>query len=234
MKAAVAMFVSFVLMCASAPPSFAEPRQLPSGTEMHLTLVTPVNTAIAKEGDPIIAVTNSPIVMDNQTIVPAGTRIHGLIGTVQKARYFSSFKGQAYVNVVFKTIEIDSRLISAQISVVAIGKPRTGTSTSPIRKDVKVTEGEVVQNKHDYKEDAIALAIGGGGGSTIGLIAGGLGKGMGIGFAVGAAYVVAHKGREVNLPANTAMLARVDNTVTVPYIAASNAATGRTEAAQAQ
>ena len=234
MKAAVAMFLSFVLMCASAPPSSAEPRQLPSGTEMHLTLVTPVNTAIAKEGDPIIAVTNRPIVMDNQTIVPAGTRIHGAIGTVQKARYFSSFKGQAYVNIVFKTIEIDSRLISAQISVVAIGKPRTGTSTSPIRKDVKVTEGEVVQNKHDYKEDAIALAIGGGGGSTIGLIAGSLGRGMGIGFAVGAAYVVAHKGKEVNLPANTAMLVRMDNTVTVPYIAANNPATGTTEAAQGQ
>jgi len=233
MKAAVAMFLSLLLVCAAAPPSYAEPRQLPSGTEMHLTLVTPINTAIAKEGDPIIAVTNAPIVLNNQTIVPAGTRIHGVIGTVQKAKYFSSFKGQAYVNIMFKTIEIDSRLISTQMSVMAIGKPRSGTGTSPIRKDVKITEGEVVQNKHSYKEDAIALAIGGGGGSTIGLIAGSLGKGMGIGFAVGAAYVVAHKGKEVNLPANTAMLVRVDNTVMVPYFAAANEQAQGTEVALA-
>jgi hypothetical protein len=234
MKAALSIFLSFVLVCATAPPSEAEPRQLPSGTEMHLTLVTPVNTAIAKAGDPLIAVTNAPVVLNNQTIVPAGTRIHGVIGTVQRAKYFSSFKGQAYLNIVFKTIEIDSRLISAQMSLQAIGKPRVGSGTSPLRKDVKITEGEVVQEKHSYKEDALALAIGGGGGSTIGLIAGSVGKGMGIGFAVGAAYVVAHKGKEVKLPANTAMLVRVDSTVTVPYIAASKESAGATQVASAQ
>jgi len=234
MKAVAAMVLSFVLVCASAPPSSAEPRQLPSGTELHLTLVTPIDTRIAKTGDPIIAVTNAPVVLENKTIIPAGTRIHGELGTVQRAKYFSSFKGQAYVNIVFKTIEIDSRLISAQMSLAAIGKPRTGSSTSPVRKDVKITEGEVVQQKHDYKEDAIALAIGGGGGSTIGMIAGSLGKGMGIGFAVGAAYVVAHKGKEVNLPANTAMLVRVDNAVMVPYFAANNESGGTTQVASAQ
>jgi len=167
-------------------------------------------------------------------VVPAGTRIHGAVGNVARARYFSSFKGQAYVNLVFKTIEIDSRLISAQMSLVAIGKPRTGSNTAPIRKDVKITEGEVVEEKHSYKEDAIALAVGGGGGSTIGLIAGSLGKGMGIGFAVGAAYVVAHKGKEVNLPANTAMLVRIDNSVMVPYFAASKETTRSAELARAQ
>jgi hypothetical protein len=234
MKVAVSLLLSFVLVCATAPPGYAEPRQLPSGTEMHLTLVTPIDSAIAKPGDPIIAVTNAPVVLNNQTIVPTGTRIHGVVGTVQRAKYFSSFKGQAYVNMVFKTIEIDSRLVSAQMSLVAIGQPRVGKATSPIRKDVKITEGEVVEEKHSYKQDAVALAIGGGGGSTIGLIAGSVGKGMGIGFAVGAAYVVAHKGKEVNLPANTAMLVRVDHTVMVPYFAASNETPGSTEVARAQ
>lgn len=233
MKVVVAIMLSFALVCSSAPPSYAEPRQLPSGTELHLTLVTPIDTKIAKPGDAIIAVTNVPVVLENKTIVPAGTRIHGEVGTVQRAKYFSSFKGQAYVNIVFKTIEIDSRLISAQMSLEAIGKPRTGSGTSPIRKDVKITEGEAVQEKHNYKEDAIALAIGGGGGSTIGLIAGSLGKGMGIGFAVGAVYVVAHKGKEVNLPANTAMLVRVDNAVMVPYFAANNESDGATHVASA-
>ena len=63
------------------------------------------------------------------------------------------------------------------------------------------------------------------------MIAGSLGKGMGIGFAVGAAYVVAHKGKEVNLPENTAMLVRLDNTITVPYVAANNETNGATEVA---
>jgi hypothetical protein len=169
--------------------------------------------------------------VDSRIIIPAGTRIRGVIGTVNKAKYFSSFKGQAYVNIMFKTIEVDSRLIPVQMTLEAIGRPRTGNASSPVRKDVKITEGEVVQEKHSYKDDVIALAIGGGGGSTIGLIAGNLGRGMGIGFAVGAAYVVAHKGKEVNLPENTAMLVRLDNTITVPYVAASNENNGATEVA---
>ena len=234
MKAVVSMLLSFVLVCAAAPPSYAEPRQLPSGTEMHLTLVTPIDTASIKTGDPIMAITTEAVVLENQTIVPAGTRIRGVIGTVKKAKYFSSFKGQAYVNILFKTIEVDSRLIPVQMSLQAIGKPRVNSKSSPIRKDVKVTEGEVVQEKHDYKEDAIALALGGGTGSTIGLIAGNLGRGMGIGFAVGAAYVVAHKGKEVNLPENTAMLVRVDNTITVPYVTANNESNSATQVASAQ
>jgi hypothetical protein len=35
----------------------------------------------------------------------------------------------------------------------------------------------------------------------------------------------------VNLPENTAMLVRLDNTITVPYVAASNENNGATEVA---
>jgi hypothetical protein len=222
MKVAVSLLLALALVCSAPPPTFAEPRQLPPGTEIHLTLVTPINSAESREGDPFVAVLAQPVALDSRIVLPAGTRLHGVVGTVQKAKLFSSFKGQAYMNLSFKTIEIDSRLIPVQMSLIAIGKPRVGSSTSPIRKDVKITEGEVIQQKHDYKGDAIGLALGGGTGSTIGLIAGNLGRGMGIGFAVGAVYVAARKGKEVNLPADTAMLARLDGTVTLPNIAASN------------
>jgi hypothetical protein len=222
MKVAVSLLLAFALVCSAAPPTFAEPRQLPPGTEIHLTLVTAINSAESREGDPFVAVLAQPVALDSRIVLPAGTRLHGVVGTVQKARLFSSFKGQAYMNLSFKTIEIESRLIPVQMSLIAIGKPRVGSSTSPIRKDVKITEGEVIQQKHDYKGDAIGLALGGGTGSTIGLIAGNVGRGMGIGFAVGAVYVAARKGKEVNLPADTAMLARLDGTVTLPNVAASN------------
>jgi hypothetical protein len=72
----------------------------------------------------------------------------------------------------------------------------------------------------------IGVAIGGGTGSTIGLIAGSLGRGMGIGFAAGAVYVMARKGKEVNMPEQTAMLVRLDSTVTVPFVAASKQCQG--------
>jgi len=38
--------------------------------------------------------------------------------------------------------------------------------------------------------------------------------------------VVARKGKEVNMPEQTAMLVRLDSTVTVPFVGASNTASG--------
>lgn len=224
MKVAASLVLIFALVFSAVPPSFAEPQpqQLPQGTEIHLTLLTPISTSQSRESDPFVAVLAQPVVLDSRIILPAGTRLHGVVGTVQKSKLFSAFKGQAYLNLSFKTIEVDSRLIPVRMSLLAIGKPRVGSDTSPVRKDLKITEGEVIEQKHDYKGDAIGLALGGGTGSTIGLIAGNVGRGMGIGFAVGALYVAARKGKEVNLPADTAMLARLDGTLTLPNIAASN------------
>ena len=186
MKAVVSLILTLALVCSAAPPTFAEPRQLPQGTEVRLTLLTAINSAECREGDPFVAVLAQPVALDSRILLPAGTRLHGVVGTVERAKLFSAFKGQAYLNLSFKTIEIDSRLIPVHMSLLAIGKPRVASGTSAIRNDVKITEGEVVQQKHDYKGDALGLALGGGTGSTIGLIAGNLGRGMGIGFAVGA------------------------------------------------
>jgi hypothetical protein len=220
MKVVFSLILAIALVCVAAPPIYAQAHQVAPGTEVHLTLTTPINSKTAMPGDKIVAVTTTPITLADQTVIPAGTRIHGEIGNVQKAKWFSSFKGQAYLAIVFKSLEIDSRLIPVQMSLLAIGQPRVNSSTSPVRKDVKITEGEKIQEKHDYKGDVVGVLIPGGAGGTIGLIAGHVGPGLGIGLGVGAAYVVVRKGKEVSLPVNTAMLARVDNPVTVPVIAA--------------
>ena len=203
-------------------PSCAEPRQLVQGTEIHLTLLTPVSTSMSREGDPFIAELAQPVAFDSRIVLPAGTRIHGVVGTIQKPKNFSLFRGQAYMSLAFKSIEIDSRLIPVQMSIVAIGRPRVDSYSQP-RRDVKITEGEVVQEKHDYKGDALGMVIGGGGGSLVGVLFSNVTRGLGIGLAAGAAYVVARKGKEVDMPAQTGMLARLDSTITVPYYSATNA-----------
>jgi hypothetical protein len=161
------------------------------------------------------------VAVDSRILVPAGTRVSGVIGTIQSAKTFSMFRGQAYLNLTFKTLEIDSRLIPVRMSILAIGEPRVDSYSKP-RKDMKIMEGEVLQEKRDYKGDALAVAIGGGGGSLVGLVFSNVARGMGIGFAAGAAYVVARKGKEVDLPANTGLLVRLDTTVSVPSIATNN------------
>lgn len=221
MKAVVSLFLIFALVFPAVLPSYAEPRQVLQGTEIHLTLLTPVSSSMSHEGDPFIAVLAQPVAFDSRIILPAGTRVHGTVGRIQKAKNFSVFRGQAYLNLMFKSVEVDSRLIPVQMSLLAIGQPREG-SYSQERRDVKITEGEVIQQKHDYGGDAIGMAVGGGGGSLMGVLLGNVTRGLGIGLAAGAVYVVARKGKEVQMPAQTGLLARLDSTVTVPFIAASN------------
>lgn len=224
MKAAVSVLLVFALaFSALLPlPVSAEPRQIIQGTEVHLTLLTPVSTSTSREGDPFIAVLAQPLALDSRIILPAGTRIHGAVGTIQRPKNFSLFRGQAYMNLVFKSVELDSRLIPLQMSLIAIGHPRID-SYSTARRDVKIIEGEVVQEKHDYKGDAYGMAIGGGGGTLMGVLFSNITRGLGIGLAAGAVYVVARKGREVELPAETGLLTRLDSTLTVPVLSADTA-----------
>jgi hypothetical protein len=125
------------------------------------------------------------------------------------------------MNLTFRSIEMDSRLIPVQMSIIAIEQPH-GQADGKRRKDVKIEEGQVVQEKHDIKGDIVGGAIGTGGGTLIGAVFSHAIAGLGIGLAGSAAYIVERKGKEVELPAQTGMIVRMDNTVTVPSVSASN------------
>jgi hypothetical protein len=211
------------LICSIAPVSYAEPRQVLQGTQVHLTLLSTISTSASRDGDPFVAIVAEPVCLGSQLLIPAGTRVHGVIGTVAPARKFSVFRGQAYVNLTFRTLEIDSRLIPVQMSILTLEQPRSG-GNEKARKDVKVVEGQVVEQKHDYKGDVIGATVGTGGGTLIGAVFSHVVRGFGIGLAGCAAYIVARKGKEVDIPAKSTMLVRMDNTVTVRGVTQTTAA----------
>ncbi|HYL62471.1 MAG TPA: hypothetical protein VE077_07595 [Candidatus Methylomirabilis sp.] len=226
MKRILFVLIMAILLLAAVCSAFAAPpNQVLQGTQMHLTLLNSVNTAVAREGDPIVAVVAEPVYLGSQLLVPAGTRINGVIGTIERARHFSMFRGQAYINLTFRTIEVDSRLIPVRMSIVEIEQPHSQNDAKR-RKDVKVDEGQVVEEKHDLKGDVMAATIGTGGGTLVGAVFSHVVRGFGIGLAGSAVYVVARKGKEVDLPAQTGMLVRLDNTVNIPVTAASNGPSG--------
>jgi hypothetical protein len=215
-----------IFLCSTAPASKADTtNQVMQGTQIHLTLLNGINTSLAKDGDPFVAIVTEPVMLGTQTLIPAGTRVNGVIGTVEKAKKFSVFRGQAYMNVTFRTMEVDSRLVPIRMSLISFETPRgSGSGDGKQRKDVKVAEGQVVQEKHDFKGDIVGATIGTGAGSIVGAIFGKVVQGFGFGLAGSAAYIMIRKGKEVELPAQTGMLVRMDNTVMVPVVAASNAA----------
>ena len=221
MKVVVSLLLA-ALVCSAAPSSYGEPRQVIQGTQVHLTLLSAIGTNVSREGDPFVAVVADPVYLGNQLLLPAGTRVNGQIGTIEKARHFSMLRGQAYMNLTFRSIEVDSRLIRVQMSIITIEQPH-GQADGKRRKDVKVEEGQVVEEKHDVKGDVLAATVGTGGGTLIGAVFSHVVRGFGIGLAGSAAYVVARKGKDVELPAQTGMLVRMDNTITVPITVAANA-----------
>jgi hypothetical protein len=222
MKAIVSFVLAAALLCALPPVSNAEPRQVLQGTQVHLTLLNSISTSATKDGDPFVAVVAEPVYLGNQMLIPAGTRVNGIVGTVEKARRFSVFRGQAYMNLTFRSLEIDSRLIPIQMSIIAFERPRA-EGEGKMRKDLKVEEGQVVQQKHDYKGDIVGATVGMGGGTLIGAVFSNAIRGFGLGLAGSAAYIVARKGKEVELPAQTGMLVRMEGTITVPSNFATNA-----------
>jgi hypothetical protein len=222
MKVVRVVLVAVLAVSLAAPAVFAEPRQLLQGTQIHLQLLTDISTGAAKDGDPFLAIVTEPVAIGDQMVLPAGTRVNGIVTTINKARRFSLFRGEAYLNLSFRSVEIDSRLIPIQMSLIAIQKP-TKDGEGGRRKDVKITEGQVVEEKHDIKGDIVAGTIGTGGGTLVGTIFSHAARGFGIGLAGSAIYVVARKGKEVDLPARTGMLVRMDSTITVPGNGATNA-----------
>ena len=89
----------FLVAVLSLAVSFAqaEPRQLIQGTQIHLKLTSDIGTASSRNGDPFIAVTTEPLMMGDQVVLPAGTRIRGIVTSISRARRFSLFRGEAYM-----------------------------------------------------------------------------------------------------------------------------------------
>ena len=184
------------------------------GTQVRVMLSNGLSTTVARNGDPFEAVVAEPVFLGNQIILPAGAKVHGTVSSVQRPKWISMFRGGASMNLVFNSVEVESRIFPARMSILSIYN--AGVDPGKQRKDISTVEGVVVQERHDVKTDVEDIAIGTAGGSTAGLIFSRVLRGTLIGLVGGSAYVVAKKGKDVELPAQTGMLVRMDSNVSVP------------------
>ena len=214
MKHAVGICGLAVLALVLTPALHAQSNQLVPGSQVRLSLVSGISTGVAHNGDPFTAVVTEPVFSGNQLVLPAGAKIHGTITGVTRPRFFSMFRGGASMNLVFNSVEVESRLFPARMSILSIYNG--GTDTGKQRKDVKTIEGEVVQEDRGIKNDVVDVAIGTAGGSTAGLIFSHVIRGTFIGLVGSGAYIAAKKGKDVELPAQTGMLVRMDSSLSIP------------------
>jgi hypothetical protein len=190
--------------------------------------VNGLGTNVAHDGDPFTAIVAEPVFIGTQMVLPAGAKIHGAISNVTRPKFFSMFRGGASMNITFNSIEVESRIFPAQMSILSIYTG--GTETGKQRKDVTTVEGVVVKEKRDIKGDVMAVGIGTAGGTVVGVLFSAVTRGTIIGLVGGGAYIVARKGKDVEIPAQSGMLVRMDSALELPSVllrTAANTTTGK-------
>ena len=166
---------------------------LPVGTRLPVVLDTGVGSDTSRVEQPVQAHIARAIVVNGQTVLPAGTRVSGV---VTDARRSGKVKGLAHVGVRFDALTPRGDDERYQIRTAAVG--RTAQSTK--------------------KKDALEIGAPAAGGAIIGAIVGGK-KGAAIGTAVGGgagtAVVLSTRGKEVHLPKGSALTLRLSAPVTI-------------------
>ncbi len=210
-RAAVAL--ALTALAASLPAYVKSTIQVMQGTEIHLVLLSGLTTNVSRDGDPFEAALAAPVFLGNQLLLPAGTRVEGVVARVYKPKRFNLIRGQAAMVLEFKSIELGAVKIPCQMSILSIEKSGDNPTR---RKDLKTEEGSIVQEKADIKGDLEAGALATGGGSLVGAIFSNVLRGFTLGIGGGAAYVLIRKGKDVSLPAQTAFRVRLDTSISFP------------------
>jgi hypothetical protein len=181
-------------------PKAAEPVYkevtLPAGTTLRLDLKSSVASDTSKVEDTVRASLRQAVVINGETVLPAGTE---LVGTVTDVARSGRVKGRARVAYRFSSLRHDSE--------------RYDIRTATIAHEAEATK----------KKDATKIAIGAGAGAALGAILGGgsgAAKGAAIGGGAGTGAVLATRGEEVRRGAGADVTTRLTAPLTVRVKAA--------------
>jgi hypothetical protein len=214
MKRFVSVCALLLVMLWLTPAVHAQSNSVQPGTQVRLTLVDGLTTSVAHDGDPFTAIVAEPVFSGNQLLLPAGAKIHGTVTSVTRPKWFAMVRGGASMNLVFNSIEVQSRIFPVQMSILSLYSGKSDDTKK--RKDLKTTEGVVVEEKRDIKNDVMTAGLGTGGGALVGVLFSNVARGTVIGLVGTSAYIMTKKGKDVELPAQTGMLVRMDSSVTLP------------------
>jgi hypothetical protein len=180
-----------VLPPTTPPPP--QPRQIevPVNSTLTVRMIDGVDSSVNNAGEIFHASLESPLVVDNDVIVPRGADIYVRLVSASSA---GRMKGKSELHLELVKMEFQGRSYPLVSSTYSVTGSSRGKNT--------------------------AAKVGGGAalGAIIGALAGG-GKGAGIGAGVGAAggaiYQGATKGKQVKIPAETKLDFELEQPVTV-------------------
>jgi hypothetical protein len=217
-------FAALASICLLAPRSASSQTlsKVAQGTEIRLKLQNNLTTASTHAGDKFTATVVQDVIVDNQLVIPAGTTVNGTVSAVVGTRHFALFHGQAAMGLTLRNIQAAGRDIPVQMSIIHIEKPFARYQGRK-RGDVKVDEGQVIEERPDIKGN-ILIGLGATAGTgLIGAIITHVGPGLAIGAIGGGAYILTRRGKDVDLPRDTGLLVRLDTALLLPPVGVATA-----------
>ncbi len=178
--------------------------QIPAGTEIRAVLDTPLSTKTSKPGDRFTATITEPARGSGGAVVaPTGARIEGEVGDADENKTLATFdKGK--LSLRFRDLVLpNGQTLPLTATLISVND----TNSKNARKADEEGRAESGARGRDIAKDMNAGAGMGGG---TGMVFGGPLKGLAIGSLSGGGYVIATKKKDVNLPAQTGMVIRLD------------------------
>ena len=185
-------------------PSGGGQGQVPAGTEIHASLDTPLSTKTSKPGDRFTATVAQPVRGNNGVVVPAGSRIEGEVSEAEEGKAVAVLRGKGRLNLRFRDVVLPNGQSLPLTATLVSVHSTNGKDSKNADQEGQVESGT---RGRDVAKD---VGIGAGIGTIAGLIFGGPLKGLAIGAMAGGGYVLATKGKDVNLPAQTGMILKLD------------------------
>lgn len=164
---------------------------IPAGTTLPLALTSSIASDTSAVEDAVTAELTSPITIDGRDVLPAGTRLTGVVTAVDDS---DRVKGRA--------------MIAFRFTSLGRGDARYDLQAAPLSRLAPATKGE----------DATKIGIGAGAGAVIvGILGGkdGAATGAAVGGGAGTGVVLATKGREVRLGPGADVTTRLTAPLTV-------------------
>jgi Purple acid Phosphatase, N-terminal domain len=180
-------------------------KEVPSGIEIQATLQDGLSTRTSRYGDKFTAIVSQPVnATDGSLAIPAGSQITGEVVESEQGRTLPALRGRGKLNLRFRHLILpDGTTIPFSASLVSVH-------------NMQANEEGQVQSGTSGKTAAKGIGIGAGVGTIAGLILGGPLKGLAIGAIAGGGYVLAAKGKDVEILANSGMRLRLEQALYVP------------------
>jgi hypothetical protein len=172
--------------------------QITAGTELHATLDTPLSTRTAKPGDRFTATIADQVGdASGAAVIPEGARVEGEVAEADDDKEVAALRGKGKLNLRFRDVVLpNGQTLPLTATLISVHETSNTSGKSIKKADI---EGP---SQPGTVADPVS-----------GLIFGSPVKGLAIGALAGGGYVLSIKGKDVNLPAQTGMIIRLDQPV---------------------